>query len=71
MWLLGYAIHVTQSTDADTLRMVIPLVAERMEGSFGSLRLTDVGDVASEYYEVWAVRDGEWVREYDITNVAE
>ncbi|MCE2508085.1 MAG: ABC transporter substrate-binding protein [Nitrosopumilaceae archaeon] len=71
VWLLGYAIHVTQSTDADTLRMVIPLVAERMEGSFGSLRLTDVGDVASEYYEVWMVRDGEWVREYDIANVAE
>ena len=67
VWLLGYAIHVTQSTDADTLRMVIPLVAERMEGSFGSLRLTDAGDVASEYYEVWTVRDGEWVREYDIT----
>lgn len=67
VWLLGYAIHVTQSTDADTLKTVIPLVAERMEGSFGSLRLTDVGDVASEYYEVWTVRDGEWVREYDIT----
>ena len=67
VWLLGYAIHVTQSTDADTLKMVIPLVAERMEGSFGSLRLTDVGDVASEYYEVWTVRDGEWVLEYDIT----
>lgn len=72
VWLLGYAIHLTQSTDADTLRMVIPLVAERMEGSFGSLRLTDAGDVASEYYEVWTVRDGEWVREYDITaNAAE
>ena len=72
VWLLGYAIHLTQSTDADTLRMVIPLVAERMEGSFGSLRLTDAGDVASEYYEVWMVRDGEWVREYDITaNAAE
>ena len=67
VWLLGYAIHVTQSTDADTLKTVIPLVAERMEGSFGSLRLTNVGDVASEYYEVWTVRDGEWVREYDIT----
>ena len=72
VWLLGYAIHLTQSTDADTLRTVIPLVAERMEGSFGSLRLTDAGDVASEYYEVWAVLDGEWVREYDITaNAAE
>lgn len=68
VWLLGYAIHVTQSTDADTLKAVIPLVAERMEGSFGSLRLTDAGDVASEYYEVWTVRDGEWIREYDITN---
>ena len=67
VWLLGYAIHMTQSTDADTLKAVIPLVAERMEGSFGSLRLTDAGDVASEYYEVWTVRDGEWIREYDIT----
>ena len=67
VWLLGYAIHLTQSTDADTLKTVIPLVAERMVGSFGSLQLTDVGDVASEYYEVWTVRDGEWVREYDIT----
>ena len=72
VWLLGYAIHVTQSTDADILKMVIPLVAERMEGSFGSLRLTDVGDVASESYEVWTVRDGEWVLEYGITtNAAE
>ena len=72
VWLLGYAIHMTQSTDADTLRMVIPLVAERMEGSYGSLRLTDAGDVASEYYTVWTVRDGEWVSEYDITaNAAE
>ena len=70
VWLLGYAIHVTQSTDADILKAVIPLVAERMEGSFGSLRLTDAGDVASEYYEVWAVRDGEWIREYDITDNA-
>ena len=72
VWLLGYAIHLTQSTDADTLRLVIPLVAERMEGSYGSLRLTDAGDVASEYYTVWTVRDGEWVSEYDITaNAAE
>ena len=65
VWILGYAIHMTQSTDPDTLKDVIPLVTDRMVGSFGHLRFNSAGDVASESYEVWSVHDGKWVKEYD------
>lgn len=64
IWLLGYAIHMTQSTDPDVLKSAIPLIAERMTGSFGYLRLNDAGDVATESYEIWSVRDSQWVMEY-------
>ena len=64
VWLLGYAIQMTQSTDPDVLKGVIPLIAERMTGSFGDLRLNDAGDVATESYEIWSVRNGQWVMEY-------
>ena len=45
----------------------IPLVAERMIGSAGPLRLTENGDLAYAEYSILQVSDGEFktIYEYD------
>ncbi|MCE2509124.1 MAG: hypothetical protein J4G04_07525 [Nitrosopumilaceae archaeon] len=63
MWLLGSAILQAGSTETDDLVGAIPLVAERMIGASGPLRLTDGGDLAHASYVVMQIRNGEWVQD--------
>ena len=67
VWLLGTAILQTGTTDVPTLVNAIPLVAERMIGSAGPLRLTENGDLAYAEYSILQVSDGEFktIYEYD------
>ena len=65
IWLLGFTILQTQSTDAETLANAMPHVASRMLGASGDLTLTEYGDLATAEFEVWQVSDGAWVQVVD------
>lgn len=65
IWLLGFTILQTQSTDAETLANAMPHVASHMLGASGDLTLTEYGDLATAEFEVWQVSDGAWVQVVD------
>lgn len=65
IWLLGFTILQTQSTDTETLANAMPHVASRMLGASGDLTLTEYGDLATAKFEVWQVSDGAWVQVVD------
>lgn len=65
IWLLGFTILQTQSTDAETLANAMPHVASHMLGASGDLTLTEYGDLATAEFEVWQVYDGAWVQVVD------
>lgn len=60
IWLLGYTILQTNSVDVADLVAALPLVAERMIGSTGPLRLTAEGDLLPTGYDILQVQNGEW-----------
>ena len=57
VWLLGSAILQAGSTETDDLVGAIPLVAERMIGASGPLRLTDGGGILP-MLRTWSCRSG-------------
>ena len=65
VWLLGTAILQTGTTDVTTLVNAIPLVAERMIGAAGPLRLTENGDLAYAEYSILQASGGEFVPIYE------
>lgn len=65
IWLLGFTILQTQSTDAETLANAMPHVASHMLGASGDLTLTEYGDLATAEFEVWQVSNGAWVQVMD------
>ena len=69
VWLLGTAILQTGTTHVPTLVNAIPLVAERMIGSAGPLKLTENGDLFYSEYTIMQASGGEFVTiyEYDPT----
>ena len=62
VWLLGMTILQTQSTDSTTLIEAIPAVALHTIGASGHLELSHGGDLANAAFEIWGVRDGQWVK---------
>ena len=65
VWLLGTAILQAGTTDVSTVVNAIPLVAERMIGAAGPLRLTENGDLAYAEYSVLQASGGEFVPMYE------
>jgi len=61
VWLIGLAMLETQSTDVSTIKAIIPEIAENYKGAIGSTKLNEAGDLAQANYEVWGIRNGEWV----------
>lgn len=61
VWIIGLALLQTQSTDAFAVRDAIPGIAEDHEGVIGSTRLNRAGDLDNSNYELWNVRDAQWV----------
>lgn len=60
LWLLGLAIHDTQSTDAEKIKEVLPEIADSYVGAIGDISLNEAGDLARGDYELWHIHDGEW-----------
>jgi branched-chain amino acid transport system substrate-binding protein len=61
VWLIGLAMLETQSTDVSTIKAIIPEIAENYSGAIGSTKLNEAGDLAQANYEVWGIRNAEWV----------
>ena len=61
VWIIGLAMLETQSTDVSTIKAAIPEIAENYSGAIGPTKLNEAGDLAQADYEVWGIRDGEWV----------
>ena len=61
VWLIGLTMLQTESTDVSKIKEVFLDIAKNYYGSIGSTRLNDAGDLAQADYEIWGIRDGEWV----------
>ncbi len=61
VWIIGLAMLETQSTDVSTIKAIFPEIAENYSGAIGPTKLNEAGDLAQADYEVWGIRDGEWV----------
>jgi branched-chain amino acid transport system substrate-binding protein len=61
VWLIGLSILDTQSVDPLAIRGAIPEIASGYNGAIGSTKLNEAGDLDSADYEIWGIRNGEWV----------
>ncbi len=60
-WVVGLSILEAQGLDVTEIKRVLPAVAGNYSGSIGSTKLNPAGDLMHVNYEVWGVRDGEWL----------
>ncbi len=61
VWIIGLAMLETQSTDVSTIKAKIPEIAEKYSGAIGPTKLNEAGDLAQADYEIWGIRNAEWV----------
>ena len=61
VWLAGLTIMEVQTTDTDMVKTALPDVAAGYTGAIGNTTLNAAGDLASADYEVWTIKDGEWI----------
>ncbi|ABK77851.1 ABC-type branched-chain amino acid transport system, periplasmic component [Cenarchaeum symbiosum A] len=61
VWLFGMSILQLQTDDPGLIMEALPTVAEHYSGSLGTIILNDAGDLAVSDYELYSIRDGEWV----------
>ena len=59
-WLLGLSILRTQSTDTASIVDAIHDVGSEYYGALGMHTLDENGDLTTDAYEVWTVRDSHW-----------
>lgn len=71
VWIIGLAMLQTQSTDVGKIKSVIPDIAEHYYGAIGPAKLNDAGDLAQADYEVWGIRNAEWVLLGKYTSVSD
>ena len=62
VWLVGLSMLETQSADVSDIKSVLPEIADNYNGAIGNTKLNEAGDLAQANYEVWGIRDGQWVR---------
>jgi branched-chain amino acid transport system substrate-binding protein len=63
-WIVGLAMLETQSTDVDMIKRILPRIAENFDGATGGMEgiiLNDAGDRGQADYDIWGIRNGEWV----------
>jgi len=67
VWLVGLAMMETQSSEVADIKRVLPAIAGEYSGAIGDTTLNAAGDLARTDYEIWGIRDAQWVRlgEYD------
>jgi len=61
VWIIGLAMLETQSTDVSIIKAKIPEIAEKYSGAIGPTTLNEAGDLAQADYEIWGIRNAEWI----------
>ena len=61
VWLIGLAMLETQTTDVSVIKATIPEIASNYNGAIGPTTLNEAGDLAQANYEVWGIRNADWV----------
>ena len=61
VWLAGLSILEAGNTDVADLKAALPAVASEYSGAIGSTTLNEAGDLATADYEIWTIRDGQWL----------
>jgi branched-chain amino acid transport system substrate-binding protein len=61
VWIIGLSMLETQSSDVSAIKAILPEIAENYSGAIGPTKLNEAGDLAQADYEVWGIRDGNWV----------
>ena len=61
VWIIGLAMLETQSSDVDMIKAKLPEIAAEYNGAIGPTKLNEAGDLAQANYEVWGIRNGDWV----------
>ncbi len=60
-WIIGLAILESNSTDTLVVKAKIPEIAENYNGAIGSTKLNSAGDLEQADYDIWGIRNGEWI----------
>jgi ABC-type branched-subunit amino acid transport system substrate-binding protein len=55
------AVSLKKSSDVSAIKAILPEIAENYSGAIGPTKLNEAGDLAQADYEVWGIRDGNWV----------
>ena len=61
IWILGLAMIDANSNDVNDLTPIIPDVSSNYNGAVGNTKLNEAGDLDTSNYDVWGIRNGEWV----------
>ena len=61
VWLAGLSYLEAGSADIDDLKAALPTVASEYSGAIGSTTLNEAGDLATADYEIWTIRDAQWI----------
>ncbi len=61
VWALGLSILAADSTETDAIVSAMPGVLEDYSGGLGSIVLNDAGDMGVAVYDIFTVRDSQWI----------
>ena len=61
VWIIGLAMLQTESSDVSAIKEIIPDIAKNYYGAIGSTRLNEAGDLAMADYDIWGIRNGQWI----------
>ena len=62
VWILGLAMIDANSSNVDDLTLIIPKIASNYHGAIGNTTLNEAGDLDTSNYDVWGIRNGEWIK---------
>ena len=61
VWIIGLAMLESNSTEASIIKAKIPEIAENHKGAIGLTKLNSAGDLEQADYDIWGIRNGEWI----------
>lgn len=61
IWILGLTMIEADSNNVSDLTLIIEDIASNYNGAVGNTKLNEAGDLDTSNYDVWGIRDGNWV----------
>ena len=62
VWAVGLSMLEVQSTDISKIKEVFFDITNGHNGAIGKIQLNEAGDLANADYEIWGIRDGDWIK---------